>query len=194
MLVLAGALAAVSGCDSQASQQAEAQRHLDAALTKLGKANAGYIAVDNGQAAESFLAYRQETMDAAFADLNKIMALNAPQQKLQALRLGAEIDASAARHAAREAAVENAALTGRATVLLGYVSAMEGAAARSDSLQPQTEQQLVKLREEVANQTAKRNELAGIIDDLSGKLEAVQAEAEQFTARANQGQQAIQSQ
>ena len=186
LLLIAGLLAGVTGCDSQASEQAEAQRHLDAALAKLDRANAGYIASEDDQQAD-LIVYRQQTMDAAFEDLNKVLALNAPVQKMQALRLGAEIDASAARYAAREAAIEQAALAGRSTVLLGYLSAMEAAAARARSLQPVTEQQIAKLQEEIRNQSEKKQTLTAEVEALQRQIQAVSAEAEQFQTRANDG-------
>ncbi len=188
--VLVGLLLGMSGCDSQASQEAEAQQHLNAAVAKLQKANAGYIASEAGADTESelsLLAYRQETMDKAFADLNQVKSLNAPDQKIQALCLEAEIYSSSARYSARAAALENAALAGRSTVLLGYLSAMEAATAQSDALQPQTEDQLTKLQAEVDTQTAKRQKLNTEIDSLNSKLSSVKAEAEQFQAKAEDG-------
>jgi uncharacterized protein YoxC len=189
LIVLAGLTFGLVGCDSRASQQAEAQRHLDAALAKLRQANAGYIeqAEDKSTESEGLLVYRQETMDAAFEDLNKVMSLDAPLQKAQALRLGAEIDASAARHAARQAAVENAAINGRSTVLLGYLSAMEGSSARSDALAPQTDEQLAKLLEEIKTQNAKQDQLTDVVAQLDDQIQAVSAEVEQFKARADAG-------
>ncbi len=188
MLVLAGLLAGVSGCDSQASQQAEAQRHLDAALAKLGRANAGYVASpDEQQAQAELLVYRQETMDAAFEDLNKVMSLNAPDQKMQAMRLTAEINASSARYTAREAAIEQAALAGRSTVLLGYVSAMESASSRAASLEPMTEQQIAKLQQEIDNLATKKQTLTAEIDKLDRQMQTVSAEIQQFRDRASEG-------
>ena len=188
--VFIGLLVVISGCDSQASQQAKAQQHLNAALEKLQQANAGYIAVEASEDPKSeltLLAYRQETMDKAFADLNQVKSLDAPQEKVQALCLESEIYASSARYAARVAALENAALAGRMTVLLGYLSAMEGASAQSDALQPQTQEQMTKLNAEVDTQTAKREKLLTEIDSLESKLEGVKTEAEQFQAEAEQG-------
>lgn len=189
LLVITALMFSMAGCDSQASQQAEAQRHLEAARAKLNQANAGYIAHADEQnpRPEGLLVYRQETMDAAFEDLNKVLSLDAPLQKIQAYRLCADIDASAAQHAAREAAIENAAISGRSTVLLGYLSAMEGSSTRADALQPQTEEQIAKLQDEIATQTTRQSSVSAEVDDLDNQLLAVTAEVDQFKARADEG-------
>jgi hypothetical protein len=177
------------GCDSQASQQAEAQRHLQAAREKLGLANAGYVTTvsDQGAQDEDLLVYRQEAMDAAFEDLNQVMSLDAPSEKAQALRLAADIDASAARHAARKAAIENAALAGRSTVLMGYLAAIEGASSRSVALEPQYDQKIAELQAEIQEQTAKRAQLVEEVSDLDRQIQAVIPKVQEFKARADEG-------
>lgn len=189
LLLVAGLMPGLVGCDSQASQQAEAQRHLQAAREKLSLANAGYVTTvsDQGAKDEHLLVYRQEAMDAAFEDLNKIMALDAPQEKTQALRLAADIDASAARHAAKRAAIENAALSGRSTVLLGYLSAIEGASSRSISLQPQYDEKIAELQAEIEEQTAKRAQLSEEVAGLDAQIQALTPKVQQFQARADEG-------
>lgn len=188
LLVMAALTSWLTGCDSQASQEAEAQRHLDSARAILAKANAGYVAHADEQNpdAHTLLVYRQETMDAAFEDLNKVLSLDAPEQKIQAHRLAADINASAAQHIAREAAVENAALAGRSTVLLGYLSAMEGSSNRAEALLPQTDEQISKLQDEIKTQTTRQKQLADEVAGLDDKLQLVTAEVEQFKARANE--------
>lgn len=187
LMLLIGLLASVSGCDSQASQQAEAQKHIEAALTKLDMANAGYIADDKAGEGQDLLAYRQKTMDAATGDLEKVLALNAPQQKVQALSIIAQINASAARHAARDARIEQATLAGRSTVLLGYISALDAAAARAQSLTPMTDQQIADLQVDISKQTEKQQALTKQIDDLQTQLAAVNDQVQQFQDKANQG-------
>lgn len=178
------------GCDQQASQQAEAQRHLDAALDKLRQANSGYVpsSPDSQGEAIGLQVYRQQTMDSAFEDLNKVLALNAPQQKLVALRISAQIDISAARHAAHEAAGENAVLAGRSTLLLGYLTALEGSSARAASLEPHTASTtLAKLQEEIDRQNARRTELEDEAADLGNRLQEVTAGIQRFKAKADEG-------
>ena len=186
-VLLTGLALSTVGCDSQASQQAEAQRHLDAAVAKLRQANAGYVASQEAGTSGHLLVYRQDAMDAAFEDLNKVLALNAPSEKMQALRISADIDASAARHTSREAALANAALNARSTVLLGYLAAMEGTAERAKSLEPQTEQALTQLQAEVQQQNTKRERLTAEIEELEKKLQAEAAEVERFQAQADEG-------
>jgi chromosome segregation ATPase len=186
MLLLVAALSPVlTGCDSQASQQAEAQRHLEAARAKLSLANAGYITSDAAKDV-ALLEYRQDTMDAAFEDLNKVMSLDAPQEKAQALRLAADIDASAARHAARRAAIENAALSGRSTVLLGYLAAIEGSASRAEALKPQYDQRIAELQAEIQEQNAQHEQLVAEASTLEKQVQDVSARAQEFKARADE--------
>ncbi|MEZ6192301.1 MAG: hypothetical protein R3C45_13565 [Phycisphaerales bacterium] len=189
LLLVAGLMPGMVGCDSQASQQAEAQRHLQAAREKLGLANAGYVTTvsDQGAQDEDLLVYRQEAMDAAFEDLNQVMSLDAPSEKAQALRLAADIDASAARHAARKAAIENAALAGRSTVLMGYLAAIEGASSRSVALQPQYDQKIAELQAEIQEQTARRAQLVEEVSGLDGQIQAVTPKVQEFKARADEG-------
>ncbi len=188
LFMLVGIALGLAGCNSEASQQAEAQRHLDAARAKLSQANAGYVPQSSSsEGSTGLLVYRQETMDAAFADLNKVMSLNAPQQQLQALRMGADIDSSAALHAAGQAADENAVLAGRSTLLLGYLSAFEGSATRAASLEPQTAESLAKLQEEIQRQTAKREQFTAEAADLTSQLEAVNTEIQKFKDLADEG-------
>ncbi len=190
LFMLLGIALGLAGCNSEASQQAEAQRHLDAAMAKLRQANAGYVPQAQGGAGKStgLLVYRQATMDSAYEDLNKVMKLNnAPQQQARALRMGAEIDASAALHAASEAADENAVLAGRTTSLLGYLSALEGSAIRAQSLEPQTADSLAKLAEEIQRQTARREQLTTEVDDLTSQVRAVTEKVQRFTDLADEG-------
>lgn len=189
LFVHVGLALCLAGCNSEASQQAEAQRHLDAAQTKLTQANAGYVPKTSESDKESIdlLAYRQETMNGALDDLNKIMSLNAPPQQVQALQKMAEINSSAALYAAGQAEDENAVLSGRSTSLLGFLSAMEGSTIRSAALQPQTDESLAKLQAEIETQTAKRDELVDQTADLKTKLDAVTAEVDKFMARADEG-------
>jgi len=189
LLLVAGLMPGLVGCDSQASQQAEAQRHLQAAREKLGLANAGYVTTvsDQGTNGGELLVFRQEAMDAAFDDLNKVLSLDAPQEKSQAMRLAADIDASASRHAARLAAIENAALAGRSTVLLGYLAAIEGASSRSLELQPQYDQKIASLQDQIEQQTAKRAQLSEEVSGLDGQIQAVTPSVRQFQARADEG-------
>jgi len=177
------------GCDSQASQQAQAQKHLDKALVKLRAANIGYVDSRSSSQGEpiDLQAYRQESMDAVFTDLNEVMKLDAPPQKLQALLISAEIDASAARYAARQAATENAVLAGRSTTLLGYLAALEGSSSRSVALKPEEALTLEKLNEEIARQSAIREELSANAGDLNAQLEVLNEKANQFKARADGG-------
>jgi hypothetical protein len=178
------------GCDRQASQQAEAQRYLDAALYKLQQANSGYIPLSEGTQGDvtDLQAYRQETMDSAFQDLNKVMSLDAPQQKVMALRMSAQIYTSAARHEAHEAASEHAVLVERSTVLLGYLTAVEGSASRAASLEPQTTSAtLARLQEEIDRQDARRIELQAQATDLDAKLREVTAGVKRFKAKADEG-------
>ena len=187
LLVLVTALCLV-GCNSEASQQAEAQEHLDKALATLEQANAGYIPQANEAGGDSNLqVYRQETMQVALENLNHVLTLNAPEQKVQALSKLAEINASAALHEAGLAADENAVLGGRSTSLQGYLRALEGSAKRSDELQPLTEKSLTKLQEEIQGQTAKLEELTAQERDLSGKLNAVNEKVQGFQAKADEG-------
>jgi hypothetical protein len=185
LFMLIGIALGLTGCNSEASQQAEAQRHLDAARATLSQANAGYV--PQSQQSNGLRVYRQETMDAAFAELNKVMALKAPQQQLQALRMSAEIDSSAAIHAAGEAAAENAVLAARSTSLLGYLSALEGTAIRAAALEPQTAESLAKLNEEIERQTARQDQYSGEVSDLATKLQAVVVEIQKFKDLADEG-------
>lgn len=189
LLILVAFTAVQLGCDSQASQQAEALRHLDAARATLQQANAGYVAMAEGQNQQpkELLVYRQDTMDAALEELNKVMSLDAPQEKVQAICLIAQINASAARHAARSAALEEASLAGRSTVLLGYLDAIEGATTRAAELQPQTSEQLAKLQQEIQTQSDNQAQLSAEVSELDDQLQAVSAEVEQFKARAEDG-------
>lgn len=189
LLLVAGLMPGLVGCDSQASQQAEAQRHLQAAREKLSLANAGYVTtvLDQGAKDRGLLVYRQEAMDEAFEDLNKVMSLDAPLEKAQALGLAADIDASAARHAAKRAAIENAALAGRSTVLLGYLAAIEGASSRSLQLQPQYDEKIAKLQAEIQEQNAKRAQLAEEVSGLDQQIQALTPKVQQFKAHADEG-------
>jgi hypothetical protein len=188
LFVHVGIALSLAGCNSEASQQAEAQRHLDAALATLGEANAGYIVRAEGDGGGGGLqAYRQETMASALEDLNKVMTLNAPPQQVQALRKLAEINASAAMHEAGLAADENAVLGGRSTSLQGYLMALEGSAVRSVALEPLTEDSLIKLQEEIERQTATREQLTSEVTELGRKLESVTAKVQAFKGRADEG-------
>lgn len=189
LLLVAGLMPGLVGCDSQASQQAEAQRHLQAAREKLSLANVGYVmtASDPSGQGDDLLVYRQDAMDAAFEDLNKVMSLDAPQEKAQAMRLAADIDASASRYAAKKAAIENAALSGRSTVLLGYLAAIEGASSRSIELEPQNNEKIAKLQAEIEKQTAKRAQLNEDLASLDEQIQAVVPKIQQFQANADQG-------
>jgi hypothetical protein len=187
--ILSLVMLSLLGCDSQASQQAKAQKYLESARTKLRAADVGYVLSAAGASGESanLQAYRQESMDAVFADLNEVLKLDAPQQKLQALLISAVIDASAARYAARQAATENAVLAGRSTTLLGYLTALEGSSSRAIALKPQEALILEKLNEEIVTQSVVRDELSARAGDLNTRLEAVNAKANAFKARADEG-------
>ncbi len=174
-------------CDSQASQQAKAQRHLDAALAKLAQANSGYVLSSSKGEGPGLQAYRQSSMDAVFDDLNEVMKLDAPAQKFQALRVSADIDISAARYAGREAASENAVLAGRSSTLLGYLGAFEGASSRSEALQPQEQTTLEKLQEEIDRQTARHKSQTAEAQALRDELENVHQQMARFKARADEG-------
>lgn len=185
MLVISTCLV---GCNSEASQQAEAQAHLDKALATLSQANAGYIPRESDTGDEKSLqVYRQETMQVAMGNLNHVLTLNAPQQKVQALSKLAEINASAALHETGLAADENAILGGRSTSLQGYLMALEGSSIRSAALQPQTEKSLAKLQEEIQGQNAQLDKLNAEAMDLSGKLDAVNEKVQAFQAKADEG-------
>jgi len=191
MLVITTSLV---GCDSKASQQAEAQEHLDKALATLQQANAGYIYKESeAEGGNDLQVFRQETMQVAMENLNHVVTLNAPQQKVQALSKLAEINASAALHETGLAANENAVLGGRSTSLQGYLMALEGSAIRSAALQPQTEKSLAVLQEEIQEQEAQLNELTAEAQDLSGKLDAVNEKVQAFQSKADQGNAQAQS-
>ncbi len=187
LFVHVGMALCLAGCNSEASQQAEAQKYLDAAMATLGQANAGYIQRAEGSSAGGLQTYRQETMQSALDDLNKVLDLNAPPQQVQALRKLAEINASAALYKTGLAADENAVLGGRSTSLQGYLMALEGSAIRSASLKPQTEDSLIKLQEEIQRQTATREQLTAETADLASKLGAVTAKVQAFMDRADEG-------
>jgi len=187
--VLSLAMLCQPGCDSQASQQAEAREYLAAAREKLRVADAGYVPSDSGTQGEpiGLQAYRQASMDTVLADLDEVMKLDAPKQKVQALSLSALIDASAARYAARQAATEDAVLAGRSTTLLGYLAALEGSSSRAVALKPEETLTIEKLNEEIARQDTTRKELGATTADLSAQLEAVKQKADGFKTLADEG-------
>ena len=193
LLMLVTALCLV-GCNSEASEQAEAQEHLDMALVILNDANAGYIPQEGASGGDTDLqGFRQQKMQVAMESLNHVVALNAPAQKVQALSKLAEINASAALREAGLAADENAVLGGRSTSLQGYIMALEGSSSRSAELEPQTEKSLTKLKEEIELQSTELNKLTAEADELSGKLAAVNEKVQAFQAKADEGNAQAQS-
>lgn len=190
-LLLVGLTGQFVGCDSQASQAAQAQRQLDAAVAKLNLANVGFV--PEGAENDELLAHRQSLLEEVYAELDPVIQSNAPEQKAQALMLSADLDASFARHASRTAALEQSALADRSTVLMGYLAAMEGAAGRSEALKPNAERALTELQAEIDELKNEQAELTAQVDELDGKLQAVNAEVQGYQAKADEGYAAAQS-
>lgn len=179
LAVLAGA--ALSGCGNAQSQQSE----LDEALRTVQLAEVGYVPNQAGNTA-SVAAYRQQTLGKAAQQLDLVIQNGTPGEKVAARRLKADIQASAARDAAREAAAEYEQLAPRAVELVTYAVAAERAAARGAAMDERQPAVIAGLNEEIGKQNQRKSELQREAADLQKKLDAENAALAEINTRRDQ--------
>ncbi|HEX7008499.1 MAG TPA: hypothetical protein VF184_00865 [Phycisphaeraceae bacterium] len=179
-------LAGLPGCD----QQPDAQDQLSSAMHTLQAAERGYTD-SNPENPEDLEAYRQRLMGQAAPELEQVAQNGTPQERVIALRLLADVDASAARRAGRDAAAEYAGIAARCTVLLSHLQAAERAAARAqaftgtaDALLEAFDKLSAQHKAELEDLKSRASELEAQIQSLTQQQEGVKAQASAAFARA----------
>lgn len=165
-LALAGVLC---GCDQTASQFAEAQQYLDAALDKVNNAERGFTS-SGGQ---DLQAYRQTVLASAIPDLKRVISTGVPQQQVAASRLHAQIDASAARSDTRKAVTVYAELANELASSVTYLLAVDRATVRAADFDRNLDEIIARYEADSEQDAEQREVLSAEVETLREELEGM---------------------
>ncbi len=167
------------GCGDAASNSTA----YDEALEKLAVAQQGFVPSSGEGGGPTLAAFRQESLTEAGEALDEVIASGSPAQKVGAYRLRAHVDASAARHAAREAASHYAQLAPQAIQRASHALAADRAQARAADRGGDQTPLLQSLRQMMTRQQERRTELVAQAEQLRAELGAKQQEKAQIQSR-----------
>jgi hypothetical protein len=184
-MVLAAGLA---GCGEAGSQQAAGEKNLLAAIERIDQAHQGFVpaSMSTDGVPMELQTYRQDTLNDALAQLEKVIQSGTPQQQAAARRLFAEISASASRHLARQALAEYANLAARSTAMLSYLAAADRAAARAALFVSDDAAVTAELESARQTQLGQQQELQQRIEQLQSQRDQHEQQLAQSRQQADQ--------
>lgn len=180
-LVLVALTAGLTACGESVSPQSA----LDDALRQVEVAQQGY-AQPAGEEARALIQHRGETLAEAARTLQDVLSGGTPAQQVAARQLLAEIQASMARMAAREAAQAYGQIAPQAVSLLDIATAAESADSRRLLLDERRPAVIEAIREEIQQQQTRQQNLQAEAQQLQQKLQAEQGQLETINARRDE--------
>lgn len=143
-VLIAGSVAgSFVGCSDQAAvQQRAALDQFKQALAKYEEAQRGFIYGADAASAKSYRAFRQQKMAEAAKLLESFATNGTPSQQVAARRLLSDIQASAGRYIAEDAAVLGSSIGAQGAEVLSYVVTIDLSQTQAKSI-PADESELV---------------------------------------------------
>jgi len=168
----------LTGCDTQATQKAEAQEQIDLALKHIEQASLGFVPAEEGKdAAADVQAYRQKALEQAVTPLKEAVAKGSPSQATSAAGLLADIAGSRAFYDQRLAHGAFETLSSRSQSLVNYLVVLDSAQARVNVLDNDLTNIVAQYESGGQASEAQARELRRSIETLSDQLEKLQQRA-----------------